>query len=190
MIFEYKYDFELSTKRQIFLWLYQVLPNIDVIKHIYQFKEDLELDEIQMYHGLCPKTVKTTGIWIPRHISDVRSVTGIYNRLEKSIEYMKYIVEDGFICEFYIPDNYSQEVLDQIYRGHWITILPHINEKPSYRKRIEVMNHIYNYTPISLFYFFKRIDRIFQLYKRTYGINIYRLGIDQNNEIYIPNINV
>ena len=65
--------------------MYQVLPNIDVIKHIYQFKEDLELDEIQMYHGLCPKTVKTTGIWIPRHISDVRSITGIYNKLEKSI---------------------------------------------------------------------------------------------------------
>ena len=34
----YKYDFELSSKRQTFLWLYQVLPNIDIIKYIYLLK--------------------------------------------------------------------------------------------------------------------------------------------------------
>jgi hypothetical protein len=190
MVFEYKYNYELSTKRQIFLWLYQVLPNIDVIKHIYQFKEDLELDEIRMYHGLCPKNVITTGVWIPLHITGMRGVKDIYNRLEKSIEYMKYIAEEGFICEFYMSNNHSNEVMNQIYNGHWITLVPDVNEKPSYRKRIKVINHIYNYTPISLFYFYKRIERIYQLYKCTHGINIYRLGIDQNDEIYIPNIHV
>ena len=33
----YKYDFDLSSKRKIFLWLYQVIPNIDIIKDIYEF---------------------------------------------------------------------------------------------------------------------------------------------------------
>ena len=37
---EYNYDFELSSKRKIFLWLHQVLPNIDVINLIYQMKDD------------------------------------------------------------------------------------------------------------------------------------------------------
>ena len=34
----YKYDFELSSKRKTLLWLYQVLPNIDIIKYIYLFR--------------------------------------------------------------------------------------------------------------------------------------------------------
>ena len=55
---------------------------------------------------------------------------------------------------------------------------------------IKVMNYIYEETPPSLFYFFKKIDRIFKLFKNTYGINIYRIGIDQNKEIYIPHIYV
>ena len=41
---EYKYDFELSSKRRTCLWLYQILPNIDIIKEIYRLKEQLELE--------------------------------------------------------------------------------------------------------------------------------------------------
>ena len=30
----YKYDFELSTKQKTHLWLYQVIPNIDIPQDI------------------------------------------------------------------------------------------------------------------------------------------------------------
>ena len=71
---EYKYDFELSSKRRTCLWLYQILPNIDIIKEIYRLKEQVELEENQIYHGLCPRNVVTTGTWIPPHISDSRNI--------------------------------------------------------------------------------------------------------------------
>ena len=190
---EYKYDFELSSKRRTFLWLYQILPNIDIIKEIYRLKEQLELEENQIYHGLCPRNVVTTGTWIPPHISDSRNIQYLQHRLSKSAELMKYIVEDGFICEFFMnKEDYTVGQIEQIEIGNWITIIPDlfINEKPSYRQRIKVMNYIYEETPPSLFYFFKKIDRIFKLFKHTYGINIYRIGIDQNKEIYIPHIYV
>jgi len=190
---EYKYDFELSSKRRTCLWLYQILPNIDIIKEIYRLKEQLELEENQIYHGLCPRNVITMGAWIPPHISDSRNIQYLQHRLSKSAELMKYIVEDGFICEFIMnKEDYTVGQIEQIEIGNWITIIPDlfINEKPSYRQRIKVMNYIHEETPPSLFYFFKKIDRIFKLFKHTYGINIYRIGIDQNKEIYIPHIYV
>lgn len=190
---EYKYDFELSSKRRTCLWLYQILPNIDIIKEIYRLKEQLELEENQIYHGLCPRNVITMGTWIPPHISDSRNIQYLQHRLSKSAELMKYIVEDGFICEFIMnKEDYTVGQIEQIEIGNWITIIPDlfINEKPSYRQRIKVMNYIHEETPPSLFYFFKKIDRIFKLFKHTYGINIYRIGIDQNKEIYIPHIYV
>ena len=190
---EYKYDFELSSKRRTCLWLYQILPNIDIIKEIYRLKEQLELEENQIYHGLCPRNVVTMGTWIPPHISGSRNIQYLQHRLSKSAELMKYIVEDGFICEFFMnKEDYTVGQIEQIEIGNWITIIPDlfINEKPSYRQRIKVMNYIHEETPPSLFYFFKKIDRIFKLFKHTYGINIYRIGIDQNKEIYIPHIYV
>ena len=39
---EYKYDFELSSKGKIFLYLYQIIPNLDIIKYIYEMKDKIE----------------------------------------------------------------------------------------------------------------------------------------------------
>ena len=66
---EYKYDFDLSSKQKFFLYMYQKIPNIDIITHIYKLKEELEDEEVKIYHGLCPRNVKTIGSWIPKDIS-------------------------------------------------------------------------------------------------------------------------
>ena len=67
---EYKYDYELSSKRKTFLWLYQVLPSIDIIKYIYEIKENLEREDNMAYHGFCPRNVKIMGVWPPQEIND------------------------------------------------------------------------------------------------------------------------
>ena len=32
------YEYSLTSKQQLFLWLYQLLPNLDIIKYIYEMK--------------------------------------------------------------------------------------------------------------------------------------------------------
>ena len=182
MVFEYKYDFELSTKRQIFLSLYQFLPNIDIIKHIYQFKEELELDEIRIYHGLCPKGVQTTRTWnrINKNV--------LYEKIKLSTQLIKYIVEPGFMCEYNFDEkDYNEVELNEIRYGNWISVISNINFNPSLCTKIRSFNKLYNNIPFCQYLFFKQIEKIYEYYKCTYGINIYRISI-VNNNLKIPYI--
>jgi hypothetical protein len=183
MVFEYKYDYELSTKRQIFLWLYQVLPNIDIIKHIYQLKEDFELEEIKSYYGVCPHNIITNSTWSKDNINMCGS-------MKLSTTLMKYIVEPGFICKCsFNSDDYDPIELEEINNGNWISVIPNIDFNPRLITKIKVINETYNNTPLCNLYLFKTIKKIYKYYKCTYGINIFRLCI-MNDNLVINNFNI
>ena len=48
------YEYALTSKQHLFLWLYQLIPNLDIIKYIYDMKCSLESDEILYYYGVMP----------------------------------------------------------------------------------------------------------------------------------------
>ena len=48
------YELALTSKQQLFLWLYQLIPNLDIIKYIYEMMCSLEKDETLYYYGVMP----------------------------------------------------------------------------------------------------------------------------------------
>ena len=179
----YKYDFELSSKRKIFLWLYQIIPNIDIIKYIYQLKEELDLYENQLYHGLCPKNIMTTGKWIP--IGCNQSLT-IPNKMKNNVMLMKFIMKSGFICSFIFNANkYSNLDIEEICYGNWFSVIPNINLNPSIKGKIKCINKIFEMEPYLQEDILIRLNKVYQYYPNN---TICRIGFDQNYNYYIPNI--
>jgi len=171
----YKYDFELSSKRSIFLWLYQVLPNIDLIKWIYKLKLESELETIQSYHGLCPRHIRTTGSWDPRHIDDPLKIMNLRRQMDFNTLFIKLIMDDGFICEV----DHDEEQLEYIQGGEYTST--NINYKPSLTRKIKCINLMYDDLPLLSI---DTIRRMYEIYINSKHAQ--RIGIDQNNNIYIP----
>ena len=187
----YKYDFELPSKRRTFLWLYQVLPNIDLIKEIYKLKEDSELEEIQSYHGLCPRHIKTEGTWIPPKINNNFKITSIRDVMKLNVLSMKLIQEEGLISIFVMDiEDYTEEELEEINYGNWISVVPNVNLCPTLQTRINVINLIYSSILCLVEDLFINLTRLYHLYKNAHGINVYGIGCDQNNNLYMPFIHV
>jgi hypothetical protein len=183
----YKYDFELSSKRRTFLWLYQVLPIIDLIKEIYKLKEDSELEDIRSYHGLCPRHIKSTGTWIPQHINDNFKITNIRDVMKLNVLSMKLIQEEGLICSFVIDkSNYTKDELEEISYGNWISVVPNVNTSPTLQTKINVINLIYSSVLCLVEDLYINLTRLYHLYKNAHGINVYGIGCDQNNNLYMP----
>ena len=183
----YKYDFELSSKRRTFLWLYQILPNIDLIRIIYKLKEECELEDVRSYYGLCPLCIKTTGPWIPRHINDRLQVLNLRKQMDFNTLFIKLIMDNGFICEFRMIDSdYDIEELSMIRNGEWYILVSNINDRPSLRRRIQCINLMTYRTPLLSFTDYECIKRVFELYINNDSIHRKRLGIDQMDRIYIP----
>jgi len=175
MVFEYKYNYELSTKRQIFLSLYNVLPNIDIIKYIYNLKQDLELEEVKLSYGVCPPHIITNTTWSKDNIY-------ISEAMELTISLMKYIVEPGFICKCsFHPDDYDPIELEEINNGNWISVIPNIDFNPRLNTKIKALNKIYDNIPLCKLYLFKQFETLYKYYKCTYGTNIFRLCIMNDN---------
>ena len=57
------YEYALTGKQEFFLWLYQVLPNIDVIEEIYKLKVEAELDQARFDRGILPANIIALGPW-------------------------------------------------------------------------------------------------------------------------------
>ena len=188
-VLSYKYDFELSSKKKIFLWLYQVLPNIDVIKDIYELKEDLELEDVKAYHGLCPRNVKTIGSWIPTKINDNYKIMKLGEDMLLNALLMKLIMDKGFICSFnYYNDDYQQIELDEIENGNWFSVVPNINENPPLHRKIKLLNIMYDSVPVVIDELYKRIHKIYLDYKNNEYNGILRIAIDQNDVLYFPRL--
>jgi len=183
----YKYDFELSSKRRTFLWLYQVLPNIDLIKEIYKLKENSELEDIKSYHGLCPRYIKSSCSWKPRYINDHFKIMNLREQMNANTLFMKLIMDDGFICEFEMNDSiYDRDQLKLIREGGWSFIIPDINYKPSLRRKIQCMNLMMDKLPSLSITNYVSIKRLYTIYINNDTNYHSLLGIDQKNRIYVP----
>jgi len=183
----YKYDFELSSKRRTFLWLYQVLPSIDLIRIIYKLKEECELEDVRGYHGLCPSYIRIDGSWIPKQINARLGIFNLRGQMNLNTLFMKLIMNNGFICEFKMIDSdYDINQLSMIQNGEWYILVSSINEQPSLRRRIQCINLLADRTPLLSFTEYASIKRVFELYINNDGVYRKRLGIDQLDRIYIP----
>ena len=186
---EYKYDFELSSKRKIFLLLHQVLPNIDVINLIYQMKDDSEDEEVRLYHGLCPRNVKTIGTWIPKDINGNFKILKLNETMLLNASILTLIMDKGFICSFhYNASDYHQIEINEMDNGNWFAVAPNINENPPLHRKIKVMNILYDSIPLLVDELYKRIHTTYLDYLNNDYNGFLRIAIDQNDVIYYPRI--
>lgn len=178
----YKYDFELSSKRKTFLWLYQVIPNIDIIKYIYLLKEHSELEDTRMYYGVCPSYITVPRMkhtWKEFVFSDRMKLTSLF---------MKLIMEPGFICTFHFNDkDYDQVELNEINNCNWVAVVPNINYNPTLQEKIKIMNVVYDSIFLLTSELYNKLLGLHYWFKHTYGQhNIFRIGYDQQGGLYIP----
>ena len=178
----YKYDFELSSKRKTFLWLYQVIPNIDVIKYIYLLKEQSELEDTRIYYGVFPSYITVPRMkhtWKEFVFSDRMKLTSLF---------MKLIMEPGFICTFYFNDkDYDQVELNEINNCNWVAVVPNINYNPTLQEKIKIMNVLYDSIFLLTSELYNKLLGLHYWFKHTYGEhNIFRIGYDQQGGLYIP----
>jgi len=177
----YKYDFDLSSKRKTFLWLYQVLPNIDLIKDIYKLKVEAELDQMRLERSQLPMNIIALGSWNAEYI-DHRHKLMLLNA-----SHIKLIQEDGFICTFFMEeDHYIDYELEEIHSGNWISVVPNINRKPTIKTKIKIMNLIFESILCLVEDLYIRLNNLHNIYMNTYGNNIFRVGYDQRGALYIP----
>ena len=138
----YKYDFELSSKRKIFLWLYQLLPDIDLIRYIYSIKEKSEYDEILNYYTLCPKNIKIAGVWIPENINDSWKIMNLKEIMKLNMIQIKLIVSEGLICSFKLPDDLTNEELELLNNGFWEFCATAVDYNTTLSDKIDCVNDI------------------------------------------------
>ena len=182
---EYKYDFELSLKRKTLLWLYQILPNIELLQYIYQLKEESEINDARIYHGMCPEYITISHskyIWKQVVQKDMMKLNTLF---------IKLIIDHGFICTFKFNEtDYDPIELQEIYNSNWVSVVPNINYNPSLKEKIKIMNIIYMSSFMISTELYNRLEGLFYWYMHTYGTNIYRIGYDNLGTLYIPNIHV
>lgn len=182
---DYKYDFDLSTKQKTLLWLYQVIPNIELIQYIYQLKEEDELEDTRIYHGMCPRTIKISQskfIW-KQHIQR--------DLVRLNVLFIKLITDYGFICTFkFNKSDYEPEEIEEIDNCNWVSVVPNINYNPCLKEKIKIMNLVYNSAFMLSSELYNRLEGLFYWYIHTYGTNIFRIGYDNLGTLYIPNIHI
>ena len=198
---DYHYDFDLSTKRQTFLWLYQVLPNLDMIKKIYKLKEDMEHEDTLCYYGLCPRNVKIMGIWPPQDINDSWKIMNLKDIMKVNSLCMKLIVSDGLICGFDLPKPMTEQDRLLIVNGFWEFCATAVDYEPSLKDKILCINKIINEAMYFLPDICNKLETIGKIYdERTKVLDegsiteeqmeiqpdFIRIGIDNNKNWHIP----
>jgi hypothetical protein len=203
---EYKYDYELSSKRKTFLWLYQVLPSIDIIKYIYEIKENLEREDNMAYHGLCPRNVKIMGAWIPKEINGSWKIMNLKDIMSVNSMLMKLIVSDGLICVFDLPKPMTQLDRELIVNGFWEYCAMAVDYEPSLKDKILCINKILSEAMYFLPDICEKLNNIGKLYDEKTKVlhdgtitegsiteeqieeqpDFIRIGLDNNKNWHIP----
>jgi len=174
----YKYDFELSSKQKTFLWLYQVLPNVDVINEIYKLKDELEDEDVRIQHGLLSPTVI---------IINDNNIQDIFNPQKLNTMLIKLIVDEGFMCSFFYNEfNYTTIELEEINVGNWFSVVRNINLHPPLKDKLKIVNILYNSIPLLITDVYDKLYKIYLYYLNNDNNGYFRLGIDQNDKIYFP----
>tara|TARA_B100001094_G_scaffold332091_1_gene402732 strand:+ start:2156 stop:2737 length:582 start_codon:yes stop_codon:yes gene_type:complete len=189
-VLQYHYDFELSSKQKTFLWLYQVLPNLDMIHKIYKLKEEMEHAENLMDYGLCPSNVKIVGTWIPATSNGGWEIVDSRDIMKINALCMKLIVCNGLICGFTMPRELTHPDRELMIHGLWEFIVPECDYDPPLRDKIECMNKILDEAPYFLPDICKKLNRIYHLYLNREEVpNDYvRIGLDNRRNWHIPAI--
>jgi len=157
-----------------------VLPNIDLIKEIYTLKEDLELVDTKEYYGVCP-------IYVQPITRNVYQIDHLHKSMLLNALVIKLIQEKGFICTFYMEEeDYTDEELNEIHLGNWISVIPNIDYNPSLRTRIKIMNIIYYSIVCFVEDLYIRLNDLHNIYINNDDANIFRIGYDHNGVLYIP----
>ena len=197
----YKYDFELSTKQKTHLWLYQVLPNIDMIKKIYKLKQDMELEDTLSYYGVCPRNVKIMGVWPPREFDESWKIMNLQDVMKVNALLTKLIVSDGLICGFELPKPMTDQDRLLLVNGFWEFCANVVDYKPNLKDKIDCMNKIMNEAPYFLPDICKKLETIGNLYdERTQDVDegfltedefevqpdFIRIGFDGRRNWHIP----
>lgn len=174
---EYKYDFDLSSKKKFFLYMYQKIPNIDIIIHIYKLKEELEDEDIRVDYGLLPPIIE---------INDSK-LQETFNPMKLNTMLIKLIIDKGFICSFtYCKDDYHVIEINEINNGNWFSVISNINTNPPLKLKLKLMNILYDEVPLLVTDIYDKLNKIYLNYLNNDYNGYFRLGIDQNNKIYIP----
>ena len=190
------YEYALTSKQQLFLWLYQMLPNLDIIKYIYDMKCSLERDEILYYYGLIPNITFLQEsnfsyiMTVPLDNSWSKKV------LNNSSLYMKLVTTPGLICKFTAPKVLTKSEEELMNNGFWEFYALEIDEEPTMKEKIDCINKILEETPYFLDDIYDKLKHLVTVYESNMykllnedqELDFIRIGIDEKGGWHIPSI--
>lgn len=191
-----EYEYSLTSKQQLFLWLYQLLPNLDIIKYIYEMKCSIENDETLYYYGLIPNITFLQEsnfsyiMTIPLDNSWSKKV------LNNSSLYMKLVTTPGLICKFTSPKVLSRSEEELMNNGFWEFYALEIDEEPTMKEKIDCINKILEDAPYFLDDIYDKLKHLvtvyesnmFKLVNEDQELDFIRIGIDEKGGWHIPSI--
>ena len=190
------YEYALTSKQQLFLWLYQLLPNLDIIKYIYDMKCSIENDETLYYYGLIPNITFLQEnnfsyiMTIPLDNSWSKKV------LNNSSLYMKLVTTPGLICKFTTPKVLSKSEEELMNNGFWEFYALEIDEEPTMKEKIDCINKILEEGPYFLDDIYGKLKHLVTVYESNMykllnedqELDFIRIGIDEKGDWHIPSI--
>ena len=190
------YEYALTSKQQLFLWLYQLLPNLDIIKYIYDMKCSLENDETLYYYGLIPNVTFLQEsnfsyiMTIPLDNSWSKKV------LNNSSLYMKLVTTPGLICKFTAPTVLTRSEEELMNNGFWEFYALEIDEEPTMKEKIDCINKILEEAPYFLDDVYGKLKHLVTVYESNMykllnedqELDFIRIGIDEKGCWHIPSI--
>lgn len=191
-----EYEYALTSKQQIFLWLYQMIPNLDIIKYIYEMKCSLENEETMYYYGVMPHITFLQEdnysyiMTVPLDNSWSKKV------LNNASLYMKLVTTPGLICNFTAPEFLSGLEEELMNNGFWEFYALEIDEEPTMKEKIDCINKILDEAPYFLDDIYGKLKHLVTVYESNmykllnHGeeLDFIRIGIDEKGGWHIPSI--
>lgn len=195
----YLYDFELSTKRKTILWLYQVIPNLDILQYIYKLKEQAEYEDTLSYYGVCPNNVIGVCDWNHNdNLSNSWTVINTRDIMKINALLIQLIVTPELICSFELPTPMTNQDRELIVNGFWEFVATTVNYTPRLSDKLECINKIINESPYFLADICSKLHTLLKMYKSANFTELnhlldntpdfVRIGVDNHKNWHIPTI--
>ena len=190
------FEYELTSKRLFFLWLYQVVPNIDIIKYIYDIKCNLEEEDTLFYYGIMPRITFIHD----SNYSYTMNFALENNRSKKILNslalYIKMVTTQGLICKFTQPLILTKLEEELMHNGFWEFYAIEVNDDPKLKEKINCINKILEEGSYLLDDIYEKLHNLSVMYdSNMYGyvhhdheIDFIRIGIDEEGGWHIPSI--
>ena len=190
------YEYALTNKQQIFLWLHKLIPNLDIIKYIYEIKCSLENSETLYYYDIIPHITFLQEsnfsyiMTIPVNDSWSRKV------LNNASLYMKLVTTPGLICKFITPKVLSGLEEELMNNGFWEFYALEIDEEPTMKEKIDCINKILDESLYFLDDIYGKLkhlvtvyeSKMYKLVNKDQELDFIRIGIDEKGGWHIPSI--